>query len=88
MDRNEVADAIRALIAEESGLDDEAFLQNDTDLAEAGVLDSLLVVSIVTLCQERFDCDLELDELTEENFRSVAAVTDLLLQKVGSESTG
>ncbi len=88
MDRNWVADAIRALIVEKSGLDDETFLQNDTDLAEAGVLDSLLVVSIVTLCQERFDCDLELDELTEENFRSVAAVTDLLLQKVGSESTG
>lgn len=88
MDRDEVADTVRALIIEESGLDDEAFLQNDTDLAEAGVVDSLFVVVIVTLCQERFDCDLELDELIEENFRSVSAVTDLLMQKVGAKSAG
>ena len=83
MDLNTVATEIQTFVVGESGLEDASFLSKDTDLMEAGILDSLMMVSIITFCEERFGCAFSLEELTEENFRSVSTIADFLSQKLG-----
>ena len=87
MDLNTVATEIRTFVVGESGLEDASFLSKDTDLMEAGILDSLMMVSIITFCEERFGCAFSLEELTEENFRSVSNNRRFLIAETSTLST-
>ena len=54
----------------------------EASLFESGILDSLGVVSMVTFLEEQFNCQLDFEDLTEENLTSLNAVTDLVLKKL------
>lgn len=47
----------------------------DTDLIEAGVLDSLMIVELVMFIEEQFSVTTELDDLELENFATVSGMT-------------
>jgi acyl carrier protein len=68
---SEIFQALRQFIVEHSNLEDDTILQEDTDLFEVGVLDSLMAVSLVSFCEERFSCEIDLSELSQENFSSL-----------------
>lgn len=54
-------------------------LDGETDLFEAGLLDSLMAVSLVSFCEEKFGCKLDdVSELSQENFSSLNALTDFV----------
>jgi acyl carrier protein len=76
-----IAGAVRAFILEESNVDESVFT-DDTDLLELGVVDSLLMVSLVTFCETEFAISIEVDELSEENFKSIAAVAEFVEGKL------
>lgn len=82
MDRDSVLNDLRGFIVEETNLEDEQLLQPDTDLFEAGLVDSLLAVSLVAFCEEKFGCELDLAELSQENFGSLNALTDLVMRSL------
>jgi len=63
-----ITEAISLFIMEQTNLEDESFLQKDTNLFEAGLFDSLLAVSLVAFCEREFDCIIDTSELSEENF--------------------
>jgi acyl carrier protein len=56
---------------------------DEDNLFEAGVLDSLQLVSVVGFIEKEFGCVLEFDDLTEENLASLSAIRRLVREKRG-----
>jgi len=56
----------------------------ETDLIEAGVLDSLMFVELLLALEREFGAKISLDELDIDNFRSVAKIAELLANRNGS----
>ena len=82
MDLEKIVNAIRCFIVEEANLEDASFLENDTDLFEAGLLDSLLAVSLVSFFEDELGCSIDMSELSEENFNSLNALSSLIHGKL------
>ena len=78
MDKTEIAAEIRQFVLRESNMRDDSLLRNDVDLFSDGILDSLMVVALVSFCEERFGCELSSQELSEEDMRSIAALATLI----------
>lgn len=53
-------------------------LDDDLNLFEAGVLDSFRILSMVMFLEETYGLTFDHSDLTEENFRSIGALTRLL----------
>ncbi|HEY0236888.1 MAG TPA: phosphopantetheine-binding protein [Afipia sp.] len=49
-----------------------------TDLLDEGLLDSLLLVDLIFRLEERYGIQLGGDQISPGNFRSVAAIADLV----------
>ena len=50
----------------------------DVDLIDTGMIDSLALVTLITALEERFACELPLDDFDLENFRSARRITQYL----------
>ncbi len=50
----------------------------NTDLVETGLLDSLKLVTLLSLIENRFGIQISPDDLDLENFRSVARIANFL----------
>jgi acyl carrier protein len=50
----------------------------DVDLIDTGMIDSLALVTLITALEERFACELPLDDFDIENFRSARRITQYL----------
>jgi acyl carrier protein len=50
----------------------------DVDLIETGMVDSLALVTLITALEERFACELPLDDFDIDNFRSARRITRYL----------
>jgi len=78
MDKAEIAAEIREFVARESNIADGSLLGEEVDLFGDGILDSLMVVSLVSFCEERFGCELTGQEFSEEDIRTIAALATLI----------
>jgi acyl carrier protein len=77
----EVRDALAAIIG-----GDAASSVDENDLIfEEGVIDSLHLIELIDLLQERFGMEVESDELSPENFESLQAMADYVRRKRGSQ---
>ncbi len=56
----------------------EANLASDTNLVEAGILDSIQTLELVKYLEARFEISIPLEELYFENFETVAAVEGMV----------
>jgi acyl carrier protein len=81
MDRAEIAVEIRNFVMRESNITDENLLGDDVDLFSDGILDSLMAVSLISFCEERFGCRLSGQDFSEEDMRSIAALANLIAGK-------
>lgn len=81
MEEQEIATILREFILEQSNLADSKVLDDDTNLIEAGILDSLMMASVVWFCEERLNCSLETADLTEDSCKSIAAMSGLIARK-------
>lgn len=81
MGRDSMLEAIRQFIIDHSNLHDASVLDADTNLFEAGLVDSLMTVSLLSFCEERFNCEIDLTELSEEHF-SLNGLTDFVCRKM------
>jgi acyl carrier protein len=57
---------------------------DDDSLLAKGVIDSLGVMEIVGFLEERFEMTVEQDDVTEQNFGSVAAIARYVAAKRGA----
>jgi acyl carrier protein len=78
MDKTEIAAEIRRFVIRESNLADDSLLCDDVDLFSDGILDSLMVVSLVSFCEEKFSCELTGQDFSEEDLRTIAALATLI----------
>lgn len=53
-------------------------LDSNIDLLDENILDSFSIVEIATFIQTNFDLELEAEDLTRENFSSLARMNDLI----------
>ena len=57
---------------------------NDTDLAEAGLLDSLALVTLIAEVEYEFQVELPLGDLDVDRFRSVDRIAEFLAEIDGA----
>ena len=56
-------------------------IKDDDVLLESGIIDSLGVMEIVNYIAERYELDIDDDDLVPENFNSVQAIAEFVNQK-------
>lgn len=57
----------------------------DQSLIASGLIDSFAVVEILEFLEKRFDIVFEPDDLTGENFDSIAAMANLVRDRIGRD---
>lgn len=60
-----------------------ARLNDEDDLFEAGIVNSLFAVQLTTFIEKRFAIEVEMDDLDMANFRSLNAMAAFVLRKRG-----
>jgi acyl carrier protein len=58
-------------------------LDDDANLFESGIVNSLFAVQLMTFIEKTFAIDVAMDDLDIENFKSVNATTAFVLRKKG-----
>ena len=69
---------VTALFAEKLNLD---VASAETDLIEAGLLDSLALVELLAQLEESFDVSISTDDMEIENFRSITSIAMFVEQR-------
>jgi len=81
MDKTEIDGEIRQFVVHESNITDDRLLGDDVDLFSDGILDSLMAVSLVSFCEERFGCMLTGQDFSEEDMRTIGSLATLIAGK-------
>lgn len=55
-------------------------VDEDTELIESGILDSLSIVYVVTQIEDKYDMYINEKEVVPANFRTVSSICNLLLK--------
>jgi acyl carrier protein len=63
-----------------------AQFDDDDNLFESGIVNSLFAVQLMTFIEKTFAIEVEMDDLDIENFKSLNATTAFVLQKNGRGS--
>jgi D-alanine--poly(phosphoribitol) ligase subunit 2 len=73
--RHELRAQVADVVSERAGID---VPDTSTDLLEAGLIDSLALVTLIVALEETFGVQLPLDDFDVDHFRSVDAMSDFL----------
>jgi len=84
MTTHEVALEIRGFVARETGTRDASIIADDQDLFAEGLLDSLMTVSLVTFCEQRFGCNIGPDEFSDEALRTIRGLAAFVSSRTGA----
>jgi acyl carrier protein len=79
-DPNAVKASIRSFILSAITVTD---LDDDANLFESGIVNSLFAVQLMTFIEKTFAIDMGMDDLDIENFKSLNATTGFVLRKNG-----
>jgi len=60
------------------------YLTDDIPLIENGIIDSMMILSLLVFLEEKYGLLLSKDELKPENFGTIQKIHDLVLQKTAS----
>jgi len=78
----EYKSVIRAFIVEEFLFGDDSELTDDMSLFENGIVDSTGILELINFLEERYAIKVDDDELSPENFDSLAKITAYVSKKV------
>jgi acyl carrier protein len=59
-------------------------LDDDEQLVESGIIDSLGVMSLLSFLEERFSIQIPSEDLVPENFATVATITTLVEHQIAN----
>ena len=68
-------------LKDESSVNEDNLIEHSTNLFDAGILDSMMIIAVISFLEETFACTLEIDELNMENFQSVDSMCQLVMKK-------
>ncbi len=83
MKKEDVRDKITSFIVREFCYGKADAVEEETDLMEAGVLDSTKFMEMVAFVEEAFGIEVEDEDLTPDNFGSIARMTGFVERKLG-----
>jgi acyl carrier protein len=83
MDKTDIKQALREFIARSVRI---AVLDDDDDLFESGIVNSLFAVQLMTFVERRFGIEVAEEDLELDNFRSLNATTGFVLRKNGAHA--
>jgi acyl carrier protein len=83
-----VKDKIRDYITETAKYADVAGITDSASLIEAGVLDSLQLVRVVSFLEDTFGVTVADEEIVPKNFESIDGMEQLVLAKLASKGNG
>ncbi len=75
---NSVKDSIKNFIFESIQIAD---LDDDDNLFESGIVNSLFAVQLVTFLEKYFGIEITMEDLDIENFQSINSTTSFVIQK-------
>jgi len=58
-------------------------IDDEDDIFELGIVDSLFAMQLVLFVEKKFSITVEQEDLDINNFRSIAALTNFVLKKLG-----
>lgn len=76
-DHGRLRDQVAEVVSDRAGID---VPDAGTDLLEAGLIDSLALVTLIVALEETFAVQLPLDDFDIERFRSIDAMTAFLAE--------
>ena len=79
-EENGIKDAIKRFILSSINI---AQLDDDANLFESGIVNSLFAVQLMTFIEKTFAIEVEMDDLDIENFKSLNATTTFVVRKNG-----
>lgn len=71
----ELRDQVAEVMSGQAGIE---IPDTETDLLEAGVIDSLALVTLIVAFEDNFGVQLPLDDFDIDRFRTVASIADYL----------
>ena len=82
MVKNEIIGKLRDFLSTNIDSLDFEIIDTDTDLIEAGVMDSLLMVMLVSFYEDELGIEVDPEELTEDNFRSLERMSEFASRRL------
>ncbi len=79
--RNSMYDEIRDYLKIHSAGDKDAEFSDDESLLEAGIIDSMTMVDIITFLEKTYSIVVDEDEMTPENFDNVNGIIAFVTSK-------
>ena len=76
---NQIIDVLIEYIRKETGFTGK--LTADVDLLQTGVLDSFNIVSLALFAQERFEVELEGEDLVRDNLAKLSSLASLIVRR-------
>jgi acyl carrier protein len=76
-------DGVRETLVETLGVEDRALDASTPLLGSLPELDSMAVVELVTVLEERFDIEFDADAMTAETFETLGSLSALVESKLG-----
>lgn len=61
-----------------------ANLEDRTDLIDSGILDSLALMSIITMLSEEFRIEIPIEDIMPENFNSLNSLSKMVMRLIES----
>jgi acyl carrier protein len=83
MEAKQIIDDIREFVLKEANISDSSLIEDHTDLFQGGLIDSLMIISIVLYCKEKYNCDINLNDDFENSIRTINGISSLIY-KMGS----
>jgi acyl carrier protein len=72
---DKLRDQVAAVVSDRAGIE---VPDAEADLLDAGLIDSLALVTLIVAFEDTFGVQLPLDEFDIDRFRSIAAIADFL----------
>lgn len=80
---NELITQIKNVIEE---LNPYVDIDENTQLVEEGIIDSMMLFGVVTACEDVFNVEIPDDEINKENFATLGAIEKLIKSLINSEA--
>lgn len=80
-DEKGIKETVKGFISSASNI---TKLDDDDNLFESGIVNSLFAVQLMTFIEKTFAIEVGIDDLDIENFKSLNATTAFVLKKTGS----
>lgn len=82
-DLSQIKETIKDFILETSYVSNDE-INDETPIFEQGIMDSMGFISIIGFIEEKFSLTPTDDELVEENFESIKAISNFVFRKLHS----